>query len=122
MTSKRSKHELKRIVEEAVITASKGPLAGLWFVVDEIEAYGRPPNLLRVWYTLHFFDKGSPYCCGEPGCQLGIGWSDARTQVALFVGRSMNLRHPVDVEFVGAATVYHPGATWEWKGQIQQLR
>jgi len=70
--TKRSKHELKRIVEAAVSEACRLPRRGLWLCVDEIKTSGNPIDRMRVWATLHFLPEGSPFCCGESGCHLGI--------------------------------------------------
>jgi hypothetical protein len=42
MTTKRSKHELKRLLEDAIATICKLPRPGLWFVIDEVDVTGRP--------------------------------------------------------------------------------
>lgn len=110
MAFKRSKHELKRIIEEAVSTVCGLPQPGLLFAVDEVEAQGRPPAVLRVWYTLHFFVQGSPFCCQEPGCHLWL-FAERRTEIGNCVRLSMGLRQPVKVTFVGASVNIHAGAT-----------
>jgi hypothetical protein len=109
MATRRSRHELRRLVEEAVAEVCGLPRPGLWFCVDEIEPSGWPPERLRVWATLHFLPAGSPFCCGEPGCHLGL-FGERETQVGDHVRRAMGLEQPVRVEFADRIGVrYHPG-------------
>jgi hypothetical protein len=111
MTPKRSKHELKRIVEDAVSMVCGLPQPGLSFVVDEVEACGRPPRLLRVWYTLHFCEQGSPFCCDGAFCHLSL--SGLRlVEIGNCIRRSMNLRQQVEVTFVGRSVNVHAGVTF----------
>lgn len=109
MPQKRSQHELKRLVEEAVAVECDLPRLGLWFCVDAVEAQGRPPARFRVWATLHFVPVGSPFCCGEPGCHLGL-FGELLERVGDRIRRSMGLTQPVAVEFTGGiGTCYHSG-------------
>jgi hypothetical protein len=106
---KRSEAELRRLVADAVAEACGLPLPGLWLSVDAVQASGHPPDLLRVWSTLHFLPAGSPFCCGEPGCHLGL-FGDRLAAVGDHVCRAMGLRQPVAVEFGDRIGVrYHPG-------------
>jgi hypothetical protein len=114
MTTKRSKHELKRLLEDAIATICKLPQPGLWFVIDEVDVTGRPPKQLRLWGTLHFFDRGSPFCCGEPECHLGL-FRKRLLEVGDPVRRSMKLRHPVEIEVVNLAICYHDGVTFSYQ-------
>src|SRR5438034_1158894 len=100
---------LKRLAEAAVCDVCQLPRAGLWLCVDAVEMSGRPPRRLRVWATLHFLPAGSPFCCGEPGCHLGL-FGERLADVEEHLGAAMGLRQPVTVEFghrIGV--VYHPG-------------
>lgn len=107
MSAKRSQHELKRLVEEAIAAMCDLPRPGLWLCVDAVEASGQPPERLRVWATLHFLPGGSPFCCGEPGCHLGL-WGGRLVQVADHIRRAMHLRQPLKVELSGQVRVnYH---------------
>jgi hypothetical protein len=80
---------------------------------------GRPREVdfreqLRLWGTLHFFDRGSPFCCGEALCHLGL-FSKRRAEVGDHVRRSMKLRHPVEIEVVTLAVCYHAGVTFSYQ-------
>src|SRR5215203_1472398 len=98
MTRKRSEAELRRLVAAAVADVCRLPRPGLWLSVDCVEALGRPPDRLRVWATLHFLPAGSPFCCGEPMCHLGL-FGDRAAAVGDRVRRPMGLRQPVEVDF-----------------------
>src|SRR5262249_44738156 len=89
-----SKHEVKRLVELAVADACNLPRPGLWFCVDEVEAFGSPPCRLRVWATLHFLAEGLPFCCGEPGCHLGM-FGERLERIGASVRNAMGLKHDV---------------------------
>jgi hypothetical protein len=105
MSDKRSQGELKRLVEQAVADICSLPRPGLWFCVDEIEAQGRPPEFLKVWATLYFLPEGSPFCCGEPGCHLGLG--EQVEHVSEHVRRGMHLRQRLSVDFGDRIGVNH---------------
>jgi hypothetical protein len=109
MHSKRSKHEMKRLVESAVAEACRFPRPGLWFCVDEIDVIGNLPERLQVWATLHFLPTGSPFCCGEPGCHLAI-WQERSADIGDHLRRAMGLRQTVTVDFGERIAVnYHAG-------------
>jgi len=108
MPGKRSKDELKRLVEDAVNTVC-APGEGLWFCVDEVEVHGSPPDRFDVWATLHFLPAGSPFCCGEPGCHLSL-FGERLRDVADHVRRAMNLTQSLEIDFHDRiATQYHDG-------------
>jgi hypothetical protein len=114
MPGKRSQHELRRLVEQAVSEVCGLPRPGLWFCVDEVESRGRPPERLRVWATLHFLPEGSPFCCGEPGCHLGLRGERLRV-VGDRIRRAMGLRQEVSVDFGHRIGVqYHPGVAFHY--------
>ena len=96
--SKRSEHELKRLVEEAVADECKLAGRGLWFCVDKVEAHGHPPERLVVWATLHFLPSGSPFCCGMPECQLAMFIPGRLERIGDLIRRAMGLSQPVTVE------------------------
>src|SRR6185312_14705208 len=104
----------KRLVESAVADTCRLPRLGLWFCVDEVEAGGRPPHHLRVWATLHFLSAGSPFCCGEAGCHLGLCDEDLAQEVGEHIRRAMNLRQMVMVEFRRIAVNHHPGVDFHY--------
>ena len=113
MSKKRSQHELKRLVEQAVAAVCSLPRPGLWLCADTVTTQGRPPARLQVWATLHFLPEGSPFCCGEPGCHLGL-FGERLAQIAEHVRRAMHLRQPLQVEFVGGVSViYHAGVQFQ---------
>lgn len=111
MTEKRSHHELKRLVELAVADVCRLPRPGLYFCVDEVTAIGRPPERLIVWATLHFLSAGSPYCCGEPGCHLGL-YGEKLKAVSEHVRHAMHLRQALSVSFDDIGVNYHEGVTF----------
>ena len=118
MSSKHSKAELKRLMEKAVVEICGLPRPGLWFCVDEVKATGAPPDHIQAWATLHFSADGSPFCCGEPSCHLGIfpghyvgPFSERNTEVSEHVRRAMHLRQKVSVEFQFAVQ-YHEGVSF----------
>jgi hypothetical protein len=112
MKNKRSQHKLKQIVEAAVSTVCNLPRPGLWFCVDFVEAMGHPPEKLRVWATLHFLPEGSPFCCGEAGCHLGL-FGEKTAEVDEQVRHALGLRQLVSVEFEDGIRVnYHPGVVF----------
>lgn len=114
MPNKRSRHALKQLVGRAVADVCGLPRPGLWLCVDEVEARGRPPDRLTVRATFHFLPEGSPFCCGEPGCHLGLsdGLAD---QVGEHVRRAMHLRQGVSVDFGERIGVnYHEGVAFHY--------
>jgi hypothetical protein len=101
---------LKRIVEEAVFHVCDLPRPGLWFCVDEVEAKGRPPEQLIVWATLHFLPEGSPFCCSEPNCHLGLhSGGDSERQVAERVRRALRLRQELSMDLSRITANVHAG-------------
>ena len=114
MNDKHSMHELKRLVEAAVAEACDLPRRGLWFCVDAVDTVGRPPHRLAVSATLHFLPEGSPFCCGEPGCYLGL-YGKRLEQVGDSMRRRLGLRQAVTVEFPdGIRVEYHTGVTFDY--------
>jgi hypothetical protein len=108
-SSRRSDHQLKLLVERAVTDVCSLGDSPLAFHVEAVEVSGSPPQKLRVWAVLHFTPAGSPYCCGEPGCHLGLH-GPAGLEVSDHVRRAMGLRQPLDVEIDGRITTqYHDG-------------
>jgi hypothetical protein len=114
MPDKRSQHNWKQLVERAVADVCGLPRLGLWFCVDEVEARGRLPDRLTVWATLHFLPEGSPFCCGEPGCQLGLD-DELTHYVSEYLRHAMHLRQELSVDFGGRIGVnYHEGVTFHY--------
>jgi len=110
---KRSKHELKRIVEDAVNKVCRLPERGIWFTIDELETdLASPPSRIKTWSTLHFTAKGSPFCCGEPTCHIGAG---AVLMKPIFdkIRRSLNLTQEVTIKFVSTSIV-HEGVEFHY--------
>lgn len=115
MPNTHSQHELKRLVEQAVADVCGLPRPGLWFCVDEVEARGGPPEHLKVWATLHFLPEGSPFCCGESGCHLGL-FGERLQQVSEHVRRAMHLRQELSVDFGDRIAVYyHSGVVFHYE-------
>jgi hypothetical protein len=48
-TPKRSEHELKGLIEEAVTEECGLTARGLWLCVDKVEVIGRPPDGHRLY-------------------------------------------------------------------------
>ena len=94
----RSQRELARLVEAAVTEICQLPRERFWFVVKNVVAHGHPPERLEVWATLHFLTAGSPFCCGEPGCHMGLR-GERLERVGDHVRRAMGLEQRVTVEF-----------------------
>ena len=111
--AKRSQHELKRLVEEACAAELNLPRPGLWLCVDRVEVVGRPPERVRAWATLHFLPEGSPFCCGEPTCQLGHFGSEKRDAIGDRMRRAMGLRHELAFEFADIHAHYSPGVLFK---------
>lgn len=114
MTDKYSMGKLKRLIESAVADVCGLPRLGLWFCVDEVEASGHPPEALKVWATLHFLPAGSPFCCGEPGCHLGLNGAAAE-EVSEQVRRGLRLEQGLTLDFTNRIGVnYHSGVTFHY--------
>ncbi len=112
MPEDRSQVRLKRLVERAVADVCGLPRTGLWYGVDAIEVRGHPPERLKVWSTLHFLPEGSPFCCGEPGCHLGLG-KERSAEVSEHVRRALHLAPGLSVDFEQCITTYyHEGVTF----------
>jgi hypothetical protein len=111
---KRSQHELKRLVEQAVSEVCGLPRRGLWLCVDTVTPRGRPPKTIKVWATLHFLPEGSPFCCGEPGCHLGL-MGDKLREICEHMRKAMGLQHEVLVDFGDRIAVnYHSGVGFSY--------
>ena len=102
---------IERAIEDIVTEVCRLRDRGLWFGVDQVEVSGRPVERIRVWATLRLLPDGSPFCCGEPECQLGLIERGAEINERI----SLELRLPsqVEVEFAGRVRVDHaPGVTF----------
>jgi hypothetical protein len=110
--SKRSEHELKRLIEEAIAHECGLPRPGLWFCIDHIDMHGKPPEQIGIAATLHFLPAGAPFCCGEPGCHLGL-FGPRLSAVGEHVRLAMGLTHQITIELQSEIrVVYHPGVTF----------
>lgn len=115
MPNSRSHDRLKQLVERAVADACDFPRPGLWFCVDTIEAHGHPPEHLRIWATLHFLSEGSPFCCGESGCHLGL-FGERLEQIGDHVRRALKFSQRITVHFGDRiGVIYHAGVTFRDK-------
>ena len=103
---------IKTIVERIVVDECRTRDRGLAFLVDEAELIGRPAERLRVWGTLHFLPGGSPFCCAEPGCHLGL-FGDRLDRIRETLCRELELRQAVRIEFVKVATNVHAGVEFQ---------
>lgn len=109
-SKKRSTHQLKRIIEEIVEDECKLSPRGLLFLMDELEVSGHPPARINVWGTLHFLPLGSPFCCLEPGCHLGL-YTGRQERICDGVRRRLRLTQPVAIEFSGIGSMVPNGVT-----------
>lgn len=116
---KRSKYELKRLVENAVVEECRLEGRGLWFCVDELEVSGHPPERIKVWATLHFLPEGSPFCCGEPDCELGTFQQKRLQRIGDHVRRAMGLEQPIVVDIANVGTNCHEGVTFTLYFQLR---
>jgi hypothetical protein len=116
--TKRSRYELKRLIQEAVENEWRLSSRGLWLCVEEIEVSGRPPERIKVWATLHFLRSGSPFCCGEPGCHLA--WF-RQERINEHVRRAMGLTQHVEIEFdfYRFRAKYHDGVTFKPQDELE---
>ena len=97
---RRSTAELARIVTEAVRRCCR-LRPGLWFNVVHVEASRPRPTRLRVWAVLHFAEAGSPFCCAEPCCQLGVidHPGPRNDQIGDEVRRQLGVKQSVELQF-----------------------
>jgi hypothetical protein len=109
---KRSRHHLKHLVEKVVAEEFKLSLRGLAFLVDEVEAAGRPPKRLKVWATLHFLPLGSPFCCSEPHCHVPL-FAERLDRVNDALRRRMGLRQEVSIEVVAIGCASHENVEFD---------
>lgn len=111
--SKRSKHELKRIVEDAVNLQCSLPRPGLWFAIDELQTdRTKPPSRIQAWGTLHFTSDGSPFCCGEPDCHMGPMVDERDRLIADGIRRSLGLVGELTID-LRIGTTYHDGVDFQ---------
>ena len=89
---------IKRAIETTVIEVCRLRGRGLWFAVDQVEIIGRPVERIRVWATLRFLPEGSPFCCGEPGCHLGL-FGDRLAEVTERLSSELGLSDQPVMEF-----------------------
>jgi hypothetical protein len=113
MVTERSKAEFTRLVESAVAAVCGLPRAGLWFCVNELKVCGAPPDRIEVWATLQFTAEGSPFCCGEAQCHLGL-FAKRLVEVGEHLRCAMGLRQPVSVEFHPIAVRYNAGVEFHY--------
>lgn len=94
------------------------PRHGLRFLVNHVETEGDPPQKFRVWATLQFLASDSPFCCGEPGCHLGL-FAERLQLVAEHLSSEIGLGSPVSLDFVGDIGVnYHQGVEFRTNKDI----
>ena len=98
MPGKRSLTELHRIVEQALSRVGVARGQGLWLAIQRVTVAGHPIHTVRVAAILHFLPAGSPYCCTEPACHLGL--SEDRLQgLGDEIRRALGLRQTVTFAF-----------------------
>jgi hypothetical protein len=107
--TKRSEHELKRLVEQGVVEVCGLDRSGLTFHVLAVEVGGHPPSAIKAWAVLHFTSAGSPYCCVEPSCHLGL-FGAVASEVSDHVRRAMGLEQDLVVDLHNyIRSEYHDG-------------
>lgn len=118
--------ELCHLVEDAVAHICGLPRIGLRFTVQEVKFIGVPTNKLLICAALHFLRDGSPFCCGQAGCHLGL-MGEKLDALAAHISRDWMEGRTVEVEFCPPiATVIHGGATFglskvpDWEGAEQR--
>jgi hypothetical protein len=94
--TKRSDDAIRRLIEQVIAEECETAPRGLALFVEAVELAGRPTERVRVWGTLHFLHAGSPFCCMEPACQLGVAGSRyervcGRLQKALRITSALEL-------------------------------
>ena len=95
-----SDNRLRLLIEQIVADECRLSARGLAFLVDVVEVFGRPPERLRVWGTLHFLPLGSPFCCCEPQCHLGL-FSDRLERVEETLRHRLHLQQEVPLRQTG---------------------
>lgn len=108
---KRSKAELKRLVDGVIREHCETDGRGLTFLTEEIETHGHPVHTLRVWGALHFFARDEPYCCMEPGCHLWP-FEDRLARMETALRRAMRFEHRVALELVSIRSQVHQAAAF----------
>lgn len=104
--------EIQRAIEATVAEVCQLDGRGLWFGVDQVEVIGRPIERIKVWATLRFLIEGSPFCCGEPGCHLGL-FGDRLAEINEHLSSELRLENTAMVEFGHRLRVdYAPGVTF----------
>ena len=104
--SKRSTRELQRLVEDVVRESTN--LDGYAFLVNEVEARGKPLSCLRVWATLHYLPKGSPFSLIEPEVDLWLH-EERLAELSDTIRRRLGLLHEVRLDFVHISPFVHDG-------------
>lgn len=113
MSDRRSQTELHRIVEQALSRVGLASRTGLWLAIRHVAVAGRPIHTVRVAATLHFLAAGSPYCCGELLCHLGLS-EDRLRAIGDEIRRALRLQQPVAFAFEPEMGVqYHAGVEFQ---------
>ena len=112
--TKESMADIRQAVEQAVTDTCQLSNRGLWFCVNEVHLVGDPLSRIDVSATLHFRVSGSPFCCGEPGCHLGL-FKERLDEVSGRVRKTLNLHKHVSVAFDDRIEVnYHDGVVFTY--------
>jgi hypothetical protein len=110
---KESKRKLLRLLEETISEECKFPRPGLFLNINEIEPIGHPLEKIFVWATLHFTVEGSPFCCGEPGCHLGL-FGERLRRVEEDITRRLRVTGPLEIT-TNFHVEYHEGVEFKSK-------
>jgi hypothetical protein len=63
-----------------------------------------------VQATLHLLPEGSPFCCSEPNCHLGLhDDGELASEVAERVRHALHLRQELSLDFSRTTSNVHPG-------------
>jgi hypothetical protein len=107
-----SQQRLRQLIEGIVTEECSLSGRELRFSVDELAVSGQPPERIRVWATLHFLPSGSPFCCQEPECHLGL-WAERLGRVNETLCHRLHLQQKVEAQFVSLGIAFHEGVEFD---------
>jgi hypothetical protein len=104
----RERQRLQRLIEEISNKMFRLEARGLALYVEEIETRGRIPQRIQAWANLHFFQRGSPFCCMEPSCHLFVD-PTLPHPLGDALRKRLKLQQTIDFGFVHVHPVLHDG-------------
>jgi hypothetical protein len=111
-TSKEFQLRLKALIEGIVTEECRLPPRGLFFLVQELEVKGNPPEQIEVTGMLHFLPLGSPFCCMDADCHLCL-FADRLETVSELVRNRLHLRQAVQLQFTHIGVSAHDGVEFD---------